>query len=388
MDESGKNETKGRVWGDGRIFKPKKSRFWHIAYCGPRSDGTIGELRESSKSEDDQAALRLLRKRVRAVKNSREGIRPFIGPSEEKITVADLLDELERHYETKGIKSLSGAKVNIRHLRDFFGNDRAAAIAPDRGGRIGKYIAKRQADKMSNATINRELEKLQRAFALAINRGTLSSKPHIESLSEFNARQGFVPRADFDAILSKIEGEDDRDFFSWLYWTGMRPGAVIALTWACFEKETWTLYLPAKDDKIGRGIPWELTGAFRAIIERRLRSRRLDSDRIFHRDGRAIDNHYLRAWHAAETAAKVSHRLVYDLRRTALRNNVRAGVPERVAMAISGHRTRAVFDRYNIVSGEDLREAATMRAVYEEKLPTNRDTGGENVSDLRGTKEA
>jgi len=58
---------------------------------------------------------------------------------------------------------------------------------------------------------------------------------------------------------------------------------------------------------------------------------------------------------------------------------VRAGIPERVAMQISGHRTRCVFDRYNIVSGSDLEDAARKMEAYFEKV-ASRENGYKKVA--------
>src|SRR5262249_40405539 len=130
--------------------------------------------------------------------------------------------------------------------------------------------------------------------------------------------------------------------------------------------------------KNGRGRVLALSGDLAAIVDRREEARLYKdaegeprvADLIFHRQGRTLGD-FRKAWHAALAAAGFSHqerdpktckvRVVYDrtfhdFRRTAARNLVRAGVREGVAMAVTGHRTRSVFDRYNITSGDDVRE--------------------------------
>jgi integrase len=79
---------------------------------------------------------------------------------------------------------------------------------------------------------------------------------------------------------------------------------------------------------------------------------------------RITQSGFNKAWRKARLAPGCPGRIPHDFRRTAVRSLVRAGVPERVAMQLTGHKTRAVFERYNIVSSGDLQEAARRLDKY------------------------
>ncbi len=80
---------------------------------------------------------------------------------------------------------------------------------------------------------------------------------------------------------------------------------------------------------------------------------------------------FRKAWANACQKVGVSGLLFHDLRRTAVRNMIRAGIDKTVAKKISGHRTDAVFDRYNITSDEDIRDAMQKNEAYVSALSAN-----------------
>lgn len=349
--------------GDGRVF-PRGKKFW-IAYYAPGPDGRSHEQRELGGDTEKEAQKRL-RQRLREIGAHALGLRKFTGPRQERVMVEELLRSYERDCAIRGLKGLKQIRSHLKHIRRFFGMDRALAVTT---ARIRDYIAARQQEGAMAATINRGLEGLQRAFALAVEAGILAAAPpKFPSLREDNARQGFFERGDFLTVLSHLHEPDLKDFIEWFYWTGMRTGESRSLTWACFDRETWVLRLHSKDDKIHKGRVIPLVGPLRQVIERRIKARRFGCDLIFHRDGKAVGE-FRKSWKTACRLAGVSGKTPYDMRRTAIRNRSDAGVPDRDNMAISGHRTRAVFDRYNIVSEKGLRDAMVRMADYVETLP-------------------
>ncbi len=343
----------------GCIYKQRKSRFWWIKYsCNGR------QIRESTGTEKASEARRILRQREGEVAAGR----PIL-PRAHRVRFDELAEDFLTDYRINGKRSLIRVRYSVRRLHARFGGWLAAHIGTPA---IRDYIQKRQEEGAANATINRELAALKRMFTLAIQAETLHRRPHIPRLLEDNIRQGFFSEVDFLALQEALP-EYLRLVASFAYITGWRKGEILNLTWEGVSLDEGTVRLEPGTTKNREGRTIVMPSALRDLLSAQWqrtcalvqgwspgatpREVAASVPWVFHRGGRPIRNYDL-AWRNACVRAGLPGRLFHDLRRTAIRNMVRAGIPERVAMMISGHKTRSVFDRYNIVSEADLRAAA------------------------------
>lgn len=332
-------------WGSGSVYL--RGQIWWISYpCNGR------QIKESAKTEIESKARKLLRKRLTEVATT--GI---VSPRADKVVVGELLDDLLADYEDNG-KSVAWAKIVVAHLRPHFGMRRAAAV---NSSTVDAYIAIRRACGIANSTINRELSILRRAFTLGTQcePPKVLRPPRIKKFEENNVRKGFFEASEFEAIMEHLDA-DVAPVARLAYLTGCRRGEILGLQWSQFDDANGLIRLHPGETKNDDSRVIPLTPELHAQL-RALKATRDESwpwaRFIFTRAGQRIRD-FRGAWARACEAAGVEDRIFHDFRRTGVRNLVRAGVPEVVAMKISGHRTRAVFDRYNIVSEDDLKAAA------------------------------
>ncbi len=314
------------------------------------------KYRESSGSTDRKLAKDLLKRRIAEVIEGR-----VVGHRADRVTFADLIGLIEADYRAQGRKSLPALQYRLKRLKAAFGSTRPVDITYKA---LSAFVEKRTREGAAAATVRYEIVAMGRMFSLAIKAGVLSSKPTMPTVKVRNARKGFFEDAELARVLEHLP-EHLRSLIEFISITGLRIGEAKSLTWAQVDVEACVIKLEPGTTKNDEGRTWpflehpRLATLMMSLVERTLDSQRRRGTIIpyvFHFEGKAIGE-FKNSWKMACKKAGLPGKLVHDLRRTAVRNLIRAGVSEHIAMRLSGHKTRAVLDRYNIVDTADLREA-------------------------------
>jgi integrase len=286
-----------------------------------------------------------------------------------KLKFEEARDDLLNDYTINGKRSLPTVKGRVaNHLTPFFGGRRLSSIGT---ADVRAYVAHRQKAHAANGSINRELTTLKRMYTLALQAGKLLTRPYIPLLKENNVRQGFFEPDQFQSVKNHLPVHMQA-IVEMACITGWRtPSEILPLEWRQVDMRGGEVRLNAGTTKNGEGRVFPFTSELRRIFDeqqkiadRLKRELGVITRHVFcyekgKKAGKQItESGFHKAWSKARTDAGCPGRIPHDFRRTAVRNLVRAGVPERVAMQLTGHKTRAVFERYNIVSPGDLRDAA------------------------------
>ena len=363
----------------GMIYKRGKT-YWIKYYRNGKP------YRESTKSKKEADAKRLLKKREGEISDGK-----LPGIYFDRVLFDELARDLVIDYQFNNNKSIARIQQCISHLNKAFGGMKVMQIDTPT---IKKYIQRRlepickdcdgqfnSQDKCSicgstkikpgakNATINRELAALKRMLNLGAKctPPKVYRTPYIPMLKENNTRKGFFEHGEFlalrDALPDHLKG-----LVTFAYKVGWRSSEIRKLIWARVDRDQGIVRLEAEETKNSQARTVYLDEELQEVFVKQWKSRKKRKKLIpyvfTNEDGTDRVKDFRKSWATACTTAKIGKKLFHDFRRTAVRNMVRSGVPEGVAMEVSGHKTRSVFERYNIVSDADLKLAAQRQEEY------------------------
>jgi len=363
-----------RKWKDRKTGELIEGDIWWIKYY---RNGR--PYQESSHSGEEAEAQKLLK--IREGEIAHGGIP---GIYYDRIRFDEIAEDLLTDYEINQKKSLPRARIYVDHLKDSFGNMRVTEITT---AKVKQYIKKRIEARRKPATINRELAALSYMFTLAKRSKKVGEIPYIPKLKESNTRTGFFEHDQFTALRDALP-DYIKPVLTFAYYTGWRKSEIFNLTWDKVNLKEAVIRLNPGETKNKKGREIYLAGELLDLVRSLHSQRVLGCPFVFHHDGKRIKNIY-KTWNPVCAKIGLKGKLLHDFRRTAVRNLVRSGVIETVAMKITGHRTRSVFDRYNIVSEGDLKEAAMKQQAFINALsdPGERQGDGKKIIPLRTVTE-
>jgi integrase len=279
--------------------------------------------------------------------------------------ISDLALAIEQDYAANKLKSFKSLKVRLKkHVLPFFGGMAAHSLGTED---LHRYVSKRQTEGAENATINRELAVLKRIFTLALKHDPpkVRKAPKFARLAENPPRQGFIDDSKYNILSQYADEHWLKAMLAVAYSCGFRKGE-LALRVKQIDLRNREIHLYAGTTKNGQGRLAGMTSEVHALMSEYVRNKGPE-DYVFTRPNGEPVLDFRGAWFSLCECAALGRfvedggkkrwvgLLFHDLRRSAIRNMIRRGVDEKSAMTVSGHRTRTVFDRYNITNSRDIK---------------------------------
>jgi integrase len=344
----------------GNVYQPKLKNgeacsVWWVSYYvnGKR-------IKESTHSTRESDAKQLLKVREGTVAKGE----PVV-PRQDRITYETCRAALEAHYRAKQSRDITEFLRRVKHLDTFFAGRRVATISQDD---VDRYATLRYKADISPSTVRRELGSLTKMLRLAYKTHKLARLPLLEKPEEGDPRQGFFEDAQYAAVCARLP-EDLQAAIHIMHTFGWRKREALDLQRRQLDLAVGTVRLDVGRTKNKEGRVVYLTTELKTQLSAQVaRVQALEKQRgqiipyLFpHLTGTRAGTKrgdFRKAWATACKAAGVAGRTRHDLRRTAVRNMERRGVPRSVAMKLTGHKTESVYRRYAIVSDTDLQAAA------------------------------
>jgi integrase len=340
------------------IYRRKGSPYFWIQYS---ADGK--RHRESTKTDKITDARRILKQREGEAMAGK-------APALKHVKFEDMVDLIVKDYKINKKKSIGRLDNSIGHLKEYFGGVKAGKIRPSD---IDDYVDMRLEEDAMNATINKELCALRRMGNLALEKELIDRFPKIRILKEVdkegkpNTRTGFFEHPQFLDLRNALP-DYMKPVVTLAYESGMRREEILGLKWDQVKLKQGTIVLEPGMTKNDEARIFYMSPKFREMLTELWEKRaQLEKDIPYvfvNRSGAGRIVDYRKAWKRALKKVGLAGKLFHDFRRTAVRNMVRAGVPESVAMKISGHKDRSIFERYNITDEKDLKEASKLMKTY------------------------
>lgn len=355
--------------------------MYSVMHKGKRLTKSLG-----TRDEDEA------KKKLAKVRNNFMGRidRGDLEPSDAaKVTLDEILDEYLRHIKDNRHKSahiIKGVLGKVRKAREFANRKVASLVTDD----FKSYRTRLVDAGAAHSTVNNHFAYIRAALNLETIQtpARVSKVPHIPIVEVNNTRKGFLEYDDHESLLGRLP-QSLKALFVVAFHSGCRLGEVLAMRWEDVDWRNCIIKLP--DSKTGdpRNLPF--WGSIKEHLKRQKAYRDAhhpECEHLFFWMAEDVDlNHggvrntpgkpivdFRGSWaNAVKEARRLNTSvradlLFHDLRRSAIRVMVQeAGIPESQAMLISGHKTRSMLERYNIISLKNLQDAGAKLEAWRSK---------------------